>query len=123
LRVRIQKALAIDYLGNEMRMLGAASVGPIDMGTQVMSVARVGLPHFCTKRTSANLLRLCGRVAYVSAHADGTEARKRSFREGPLRKVYRGDKTAIEPFIAGCGVGTPTCRDTAALAGTDSVRP
>src|SRR5262249_29081281 len=57
LRVRIQKALAIDYLRNEMRMLGAASVGPIDMGTQVMSVARVGLLHFCTKRTFANLLR------------------------------------------------------------------
>ena len=32
MRVRIQKALAIDYLRNEMRMLGAASVGPIDMG-------------------------------------------------------------------------------------------
>jgi hypothetical protein len=43
LRVRIQKALAIDYLRNETRMLGAASVGPIDMGTQVISVARVGL--------------------------------------------------------------------------------
>src|SRR5262245_7054501 len=42
LRVRIQKALAIDYLRNEMRMLGAASVGPIDMGRQVTSVARVG---------------------------------------------------------------------------------
>jgi hypothetical protein len=45
LRVRIQKALAIDYLRNEMRMLGAASVGPVDMGTQVMSVARVGQSH------------------------------------------------------------------------------
>jgi hypothetical protein len=46
LRVRIQKALAVvDYLRNEMRMLGAASVGPIDMGTQVMSVVRVGPPH------------------------------------------------------------------------------
>jgi hypothetical protein len=34
LRVRIQTALPIDYLRNEMRMLGAASVGPIDMGTR-----------------------------------------------------------------------------------------
>ena len=42
-RVRIQKALAIDYLRNVMRMLGAASVGPVEMGTQVMSVARGGL--------------------------------------------------------------------------------
>jgi hypothetical protein len=49
LRVRIQKALAIDYLRNEMRMLGAAKVGPIDMGMQVMSAARVGLPHECCK--------------------------------------------------------------------------
>jgi hypothetical protein len=40
LGVRIQQALAIDHLRNEMRLLGAASVGPIDMGTQVMSVAR-----------------------------------------------------------------------------------
>jgi hypothetical protein len=38
LRVRIQTVLPIDYLRNEMQMLGAASVGPIDMGTQVMSV-------------------------------------------------------------------------------------
>jgi hypothetical protein len=42
LRVRIQNALAIDYLRNEMQMLSAASVGPIDMGRQVKSVARVG---------------------------------------------------------------------------------
>ena len=28
LRVRIQKALAIDYLRNEMKMLGAANAGP-----------------------------------------------------------------------------------------------
>jgi len=48
--------LKIDDLRDERRLLGAASVGPIDMGTQVMSVARVGPPHFCTKRTSANLL-------------------------------------------------------------------
>jgi hypothetical protein len=54
-RVRIQQALAIDYLRNVMQMLGAASIGPIDMGTQMKSVARVSLPHFCSKRTSANL--------------------------------------------------------------------
>ena len=40
LRVRIQKALAIDYLKNEMQMLGAASVGPIDMGTCEPTVDR-----------------------------------------------------------------------------------
>jgi hypothetical protein len=44
LRVRIQKALAIDYLRNEMRMLGAASVGPIDMSRQGISVARRSPP-------------------------------------------------------------------------------
>src|SRR5262245_57017990 len=32
LRVRIPKALAINYLRNEMRMLRAASVGPIAVG-------------------------------------------------------------------------------------------
>src|SRR5262249_17260707 len=57
LRVRIQKASAIDYLRNERRLLGAASVGPIDMGTQVMSVARVGPPHLRGHRNFANLLR------------------------------------------------------------------
>ena len=34
LRNRIQKALAIDYLRNEMRILGAASVVPIDQRIQ-----------------------------------------------------------------------------------------
>jgi hypothetical protein len=58
LPVRIQKALAVvDYLRNEVRMLGAVSVGPIDMGTQVMSVARVGPPQFGTNRHSAKLRR------------------------------------------------------------------
>jgi hypothetical protein len=39
------EALKIDDLRDERRMLAAASVGPIDMGTQVMSVARVGPTH------------------------------------------------------------------------------
>jgi hypothetical protein len=37
--------LKIHDLRDERRLLGAASVGPIDMGTQAMSVARVGPPH------------------------------------------------------------------------------
>jgi hypothetical protein len=47
----------IDDLRDERRLLGAASVSPIDMGTQAMSVARVGQSYLCTKRTSGNLLR------------------------------------------------------------------
>jgi hypothetical protein len=52
LRVRIQKALAIDYLRNDLRMLGARSVGPIDMCGHVMSVARVGPPVSARKATA-----------------------------------------------------------------------
>jgi hypothetical protein len=37
--------LKIDDLRDERRLLGAASVSPIDNGAQVMSVARVGPPH------------------------------------------------------------------------------
>jgi hypothetical protein len=39
------EALMIEDLRVERRLLGAASIGPIDMGRQAMSVARVGLPH------------------------------------------------------------------------------
>jgi hypothetical protein len=45
--------LKIDDLRNEMRMLGAGSVGPIDMGTEVMSVASVGPPD-CPPDRSAD---------------------------------------------------------------------
>jgi hypothetical protein len=41
--------LKIDELEDARRLLGSASVGPIDMATQAMSVARVGPPHECRK--------------------------------------------------------------------------
>jgi hypothetical protein len=55
-----------------MKGVCSAGVGPIDMGTQVMSVARVGPAHFCTKHTSVNLLH----------HEERLEVRKPLIEEG-----------------------------------------
>jgi hypothetical protein len=57
LPVRTPEALAIDDLRDERRLFGAVSVGPYDMDTQVMSVARGDPPQYCTERLSAELLQ------------------------------------------------------------------